>query len=449
MFRQDGVIYRQINRGYTEDYEHLMTSGLYADLIEARLLVPHQEVPLPPPDRAMAYKVIQPEPIRFVSYPYEWSFSQLRDTALALLRVQRRSLRHGMTLKDASAYNMQFLAGNPVLIDTLSFERYREGEPWVAYRQFCQHFLAPLALMSYTDVRLSQLLRLYIDGIPLDLASRLLPGRTRLAVTLLLHIHLHASSQRRHAGKAGATAKPDARLSRAAFGSLLESLQSGVRKLKFRSTGTDWASYYSDLQNYTTEAIEHKKQLVAEFLDRVRPALVWDLGANTGLYSRIASERGACAVSFDIDAGCVDLNYVEAKRRRDTHILPLCMDLTNPSPGIGWASAERMSLLQRGPADLVLALALVHHLAIGNNVPLERIAEFLSQAGRALLIEFVPKADGQVQKMLASRQDIFMDYGEDEFEAAFSQYFIIHSKVNIRDSARTLYMMEGRSHAQE
>ena len=156
---------------------------------------------------------MQPEIIPFISYAYEWSFSQLQDAALATLAIEKKALEHGMSLKDASAYNIQFRGSRPVLIDTLSFERYREGEPWVAYRQFCQHFLAPLALMSHTDVRLGQLLRVYIDGVPLDLASRLLPGKTKLSLGLATHIHLHAQAQRKYADKpakpAGAQDEPD------------------------------------------------------------------------------------------------------------------------------------------------------------------------------------------------------------------------------------------------
>lgn len=175
VFWRDGVIYRQVNAIYKEDYDHLMSSGLYKALVDAGLLIPHEEVGAEPAVSDGAYKIIRPELVTFVSYPYEWSFSQLKDAALTTLRVQHESMDFGMTLKDCSAYNVQFKDGKPVFIDTLSFERYREGTPWAPYRQFCQHFLAPLALMSHRDVRLSQLLRIHVDGVPLDLASSLLP----------------------------------------------------------------------------------------------------------------------------------------------------------------------------------------------------------------------------------------------------------------------------------
>jgi hypothetical protein len=179
LFIREGILYRQVNQVYREDYSRLMDSGLYEKLVKNGLLITHAETDIQPADGVLSYKVICPERVPFISYPYEWSFGQLQDAALATLSIQRRALKLGMSLKDASAYNIQFPKGKAMLIDTLSFEQYQEGEPWVAYRQFCQHFLAPLALMAYKDVRLNQLLRIYIDGIPLDLASKLLPRSTR------------------------------------------------------------------------------------------------------------------------------------------------------------------------------------------------------------------------------------------------------------------------------
>ena len=201
LFQQDGIIYRQVNLVCKDNYDHLMDSGLYQALINDNLLIPHEEADIEPLVPERAYRTIKPEVIPFVSYPYEWCFSQLKDAALTTLKVQRKALDFGMSLKDCSAFNIQFRKGRPVFIDTLSFEKYREGQPWVAYRQFCQHFLAPLALMGYKDVRLNQLFRVYIDGLPLDFTSCLLPWRTRLRFSLLSHLHLHARSQEHFADK--------------------------------------------------------------------------------------------------------------------------------------------------------------------------------------------------------------------------------------------------------
>jgi len=438
LFRQDGVIYRQVNLVYKDDYDHLVDSGLYKALVDDNLLIPHEEVGIESPVPELAYRVIRPEPIPFISYPYEWCFSQLRDAALTTLKIQRKALDFGMSLRDSSAYNIQFKSGRPIFIDTLSFGKYLEGQPWVAYRQFCQHFLAPLVLMSYRDIRLSHLLCIYIDGLPLDLTGCLLPWRTRLRFSLLSHIHLHARSQKHFADKPINVGQH--RMSRYAFLGILNSLESTVKKLKWQSGGTEWADYYQDT-NYSPQAFEHKKIIVAGFLDRMRPSTVWDLGANVGIFSRLATDRGIPTVSFDVDPAAVEKNYLDSVARGDTSILPLVIDLTNPSPGIGWENKERMSLKERGPADAVLALALVHHLAISNNLPFGKIAEFLSRICTSLIIEFAPKTDSQVQRLLATREDIFPDYTRQAFEQEFSRYFTIDESADIRESQRTLYLM--------
>jgi hypothetical protein len=441
IFTADGALYRQVNRCYCADYDHLVSSGLAATLMDRGLLIRHEEVPRPTP-AADGYKWLRPEQVPFISYPYEWSFSQLRDAALLTLRVQSAALKHGMSLKDASAYNVQFLRGKPILIDTLSFERYAEGRPWEAYRQFCQHFLAPLALMAYRDVRLGQLFRVFIDGVPLDLATTLLPLRTRVKPSLAVHLHLHARLQKSYAGRRAATTT-HASVSAAEFRHLLQTLATAVRDLRWTAAGTEWADYYSDT-NYSDTALEEKSRIVGQVLDRLRPATVWDLGANTGRFSRLASTRGITSVAFDLDAAAVEKNYCECVSQGDAHLLPLVLDLSNPSPNLGWASSERLSIQSRGPADLVLALALMHHLAIGNNVPFWKIAEFLSGICEDLLIEFVPKGDSQVQRLLASRRDLFDDYTQPAFERAFERHFSTVTMSPIAGTSRILYHMRSR-----
>ncbi len=447
VFRKGGVVYRQVNQVYQAHYDLLMGSGLYKALAGGGLLVAHEEVRETSQRPEGAYKVIRPEEIPFISYPYEWCFSQLKDAALATLAIQDIALAHGMVLKDASAYNIQFVDGRPVFIDTLSFETYGEGRPWVAYRQFCQHFLAPLALMHYRDVRLAQLLRVYIDGVPLDLAKRLLPPRTRLNFGLLTHLHLHAASQAKHAGDAGAAATKAAKarvargkVSRTGLLGIVDSLRGTIKKLEWTPAGTEWGDYYADT-NYSDDALTAKRELVAKFLERIQPASVWDLGANTGMFSRIASARGCATVAFDMDPAAVEKNYRQCRAKEEKGLLPLLMDLTNPSPGIGWNNEERESLLARGPVDAAMALALVHHLALSNNVPLNRIADFFACACKALIIEFVPKEDSQVQRLLASREDVFTDYYQAPFETAFLRRFTIEAAAPVMGSRRVLYLM--------
>ncbi len=442
MFKVSDSLYRQVNKKYRDNYDQLMNSGLYEQLTKSKTLVSHREVDITlTPIPEVAYKVIEPQVVDFISYPYEWCFNQLKDAAILTLAIARRALEFGMSLKDASAYNIQFHQGRPIFIDTLSFEKYEEGLPWVAYRQFCQHFLAPLALMSKKDPRLIQMLRLHIDGIPLDLAAALLPGWTKLNFGLMTHIYLHARSQQRYADKEVSQEQVKGRISKSAMYGLFDSLLATVRALKVKTSSTEWADYYQ-ANNYTESSFEAKRSLVRSFIQRVHPSHVWDLGGNLGEFSRVASEMNIPTVCFDIDPNAVQENYALVKKNKEKFILPLCMDLTNPSPALGWHNAERESMQERGPVDLVMALALIHHLAISNNVPLKDIAGYFADLGEYLIIEFVPKSDSQVKRLLASRVDIFPDYTEEGMEAAFGEYYQLIEKQAVKDSKRTLYLMK-------
>lgn len=444
LFRRDGVLYRQVNPSYGDSYERLTgESGLYAELVGEGLLIPHEEAPLEMALSPSAYRVLRPEPVSFISYPYSWCFSQLQDAALATLEITRRSLERGMILKDASAYNIQFHRGRPVLIDSLSFDHYEEGRPWVAYRQFCQHFLAPLLLMSQVDVRLSALLRANLDGIPLDLASTLLPPTSWARLSVLFHVHLHARSIRRHQGASRETVRraTERGVSKRGLQGLLDSLESLVRSLEWRAEGTEWADYERE-HNYGERGMEEKHRVVAELLRAASPGTVWDLGANTGEFSRLAVETGSkSVVSFDVDPAAVERNYLRGKERGERSILPLVMDLANPDPAQGWAHEELDSLEERGPADAVLALALIHHLAISNNVPFSSVASFFSRLAPALVVEFVPKTDPQVERLLVSRRDVFTEYDQASFEREFGRYYQIVESVPVGQTGRTLYRM--------
>lgn len=423
LFRRDGVLLRQVQERYRPHYEQLMTSGLYAALTAEGLLVPHEERPLSEAATAGAAFVLRPEFLPFISLPYEWGFAQRQAAALLTLRVQELALAHGMTLKDASAFNVQFRGVEPVLIDTLSFERYVEGRPWVAYRQFCQHFLAPLLLQARVDVRLGALLRQYLDGIPLDLASALLPRGSWLQPGVLMHVHLHARSIRTHAATEGAkagerTAGAGPRVSRAGLEGVLASLRSAVSGLSWQA-GTEWG-HYEETHNYDAAGRASKQGLVADFVRAAQAQRVIDLGANAGEYSRVARDAGAAlVVAADGDPMAVERGFQRLRAAGEAGVHPLLVDLTNPAPAQGWNHGEWPSLAARGPFDAVLALALVHHLAIGNNVPLEGVAQMLAALGRQVIIEWVPKPDPQVQRLLSAREDIFDGYTEDSLVAAF------------------------------
>lgn len=444
VFSRQGVVHRQIAPSYAPHYERLISSGLYNELVRDELLLPHEELDVRLAFSEDAYKVIRPAQLPFISHPFEWCFSQLKDAALTTLRIQRAALNHGLTLKDASAYNVQLFGARSVLIDTLSFEQYEEGNPWVAYRQFCQHFLAPLALMSRTDLRLGQLFRTYIDGVPLDLASRLLPFRTRFGLGLGLHVHAHAKAQQQYSNQASpSTTKPKRGMSLKALQSLVTHLDQTVSGLKPPAQPTEWADYYDTNNNYGQSGLTAKERVVHDMLAERPAKIVWDLGANNGRFSRLARAAGAhSVVAWDIDPNCVDANYRQVVAHREQDHFPLLLDLTNPSPAMGWAHRERLSLADRGPADVVLSLGLIHHLAISNNVPLSQVAAYFRTLTRRLVIEWVPKEDSQVQKLLATRPDIFPDYVQAKFESDFANQFRILQKITVEGTCRTLYLME-------
>ena len=434
LFIRDEKYCRMVNPSYSEHYNHLMSSGLYQQLTEKQWLIPHQEEP---PDNN-GHMILVPDQLKYVSYPYEWCFSQLKDAAILTLEIQLAALDHGMTLKDASAYNIQLHNGKQTFIDTLSFECYEKGSPWVAYRQYCQHFLAPLALMAHCDFRTLHLLRAYIDGLPLDLTSRLLPKNTWLRYGLLAHIHLHAMTQKRYSDEGTSAQKVN--VSELQLRGLVKSLLATTQKLSWGYAQTEWGNYYEDT-NYIDKAMVDKEQAVSKMLSSCSGHIVADFGANIGKFSRLAAQAGYFVLSHDIDEVAVDRNYREVVNTREQNLQPLLLDLTNPSPGLGWANTERASLLERKKIDIGMALALIHHIAISNNVPLKRAAAFFHSACRQLIIEFVPKSDSQVKRLLATRKDVFPEYTKSGFELAFGKYFSIKESVSIAGTERTLYLM--------
>jgi len=447
VFRRDGVLYRQINASFADDWAAFESSGLHTALVSEGILVADEpaSVDLAPEPGAVA--VIQPDEIGFISHPFEWSFSQLKDAALLTLRAQSMAGERGMTLRDASAYNVQFRDGKAVLIDTLSFERAAGDQPWKPYRQFCENFLAPLALMAHRDGRLGQLLRTWVDGVPLDLASELLPRRTRfLSPGLAAHVHLHARAQRQHAGEStpdGATAPRAVTMSETRRLALLDHLRRTVEGLKLPAQGTVWADY-ADQTSYSEAGTTSKEALVRRQLEAVAAEggrRAWDIGANTGRYSAIAADAGFWVLALDIDWAAVERHYLALRATGERRIMPLLADIAEPSPGIGWANAERAPLIDRSNADVVIALALVHHLAIGRNVPLPMISRLMARLSPHLIIEWVPKSDRMVERLLAAREDVFADYSPEGFRAAFRTDFEIVEETPIEDSGRVLFRM--------
>ncbi len=441
VFQKDRKNYRYVNQTYAKNYELLLRSGLYKSLKKKGWLISHKEIEN---HQTSAYKVLLPYQIPFISYPYEWCFSQLKDAALLTLNILKESLKFGMILKDASAYNIQFLGTRPVLIDTLSFEKYREGLPWNAYKQFCQHFLGPLALMSYQDIRFGQTLKIFTDGIPLNFASKQLPFSSLLNLSLFSHIHLHAKFQKKYRTFVPTNKTISKPISSNGLLGIIDSLYCCIKSLNWKVKNTEWGEYYKNT-NYSQIAFDSKKNIVKHFSKTVAPSTVYDLGANDGTFSRILKVLGANnVVSLDLDPVTIEKNYFNGKACDENTILPLVMDITNLSPSLGWNLDERASFINRGQPQLVLSLAIIHHLAISNNLPFSLIAKFLRSLGEAHIIEFIPKEDSQVKDLLSFREDIFANYSKNQFEVTFSKLFEIEDCKKIEDSDRYLYLFRAK-----
>ncbi len=441
VFELDGKLYRQINNVYRTQYAQLMQSGCYDQLVNKGWLLPHTALNNNPTGQPEAFCTIEPDRLFFISHPGEWSFDMLRDAALLTLSILRDSLNHELILKDATPFNIQFRNGKPVLIDTLSFEHYHGNEPWVAYRQFCEQFLAPLALMHYTGQSLQQLLLAYPEGIPVATAAALLPRRSRWSLHINLHIHLHARVSKR-AGQATEQQQTAARtFSRSKLLNLISSLESAVSRCRLKEDTTAWSDYYTEAATRDGYLVA-KKELVEKMIAAVPYVYtVADLGANDGLFARMAAEKGKQVIAADQDAACINRFYKELKKEA-LPVQPLILDLAAPTPATGFRNKERASFISRCNADLVLALALVHHLAIGRNIPLPMAAAFFRDVSPWLIIEFVPAEDEKTKVLLAAKQRAYPDYTEAGFEKAFGADFSIEQKNPVPHSNRILYLLK-------
>jgi hypothetical protein len=414
---------RQVNPCYFDEYQHIMSSGLYDELADKALLLKHTEIA-----RTSEAIVLEPEQLWFASYPYEWCFSYLKQAALVTLEANRIALKYDMVLKDASAYNIQWHDGRVALIDTLSFASYQEDQPWIAYRQFIEHFLGPLLLIVYGKGFLHRLPEILMEGIPADVTARLLPARLRLKPSLMMHLYSQTMAKYIKSNR-------KVSMSRRNLEALLDSLEHLVSGLTYE-TKSDWTEY-QDADSYSEVAREAKKGIVSGMLADLPKGSLCDLGANTGEYSGLARDMGYKVLATDKDYDCV-----ESIARRHPDILTLVVDLCNPSPAIGWANKERRGFLERLKVDTISALALIHHICIGSNVPVGKVAELLASHCSNLIIEFIPPEDPKAVLLAGDKQ--FPSYSQQLFEGEFSRHFNIIQRVDIEDSCRSIYRMLGK-----
>jgi SAM-dependent methyltransferase len=441
----DGRVLRLLSERGLADWKALSSSPLFAELVQEGKLVGTREAvvqELPPGAlTGEVAAVLEHEVVPFVSYPYEWTFGMLRDAAVLQLELVRRSIGAGMILKDSSPYNVQFRGSRPVFIDVGSFERLREGEPWAGYRQFCMLFLYPLLLESWKGVPFQPWLRGSLAGITPETFRSVLSRRDLLRRGAFTHVALHARLERRHQEDEG-DVKGDLRASGFRKELILAnvgSLERRVARLTPRPRRSAWSAY-EPTTSYADADAKRKETFVSAALASERPRVVWDLGCNDGRFSRMAAETAEHVVAVDADPVVVDRLYEELKTEAAARVLPLTMDLTDPSPGQGWKGAERKSLEDRGRPDLALCLALVHHLSIGGNVPIADLLDWFRGLAGSLVIELATPDDPMVRKMLArKRPEDHPDYRRDWFERCLDERFTVVDSEVLSSGTRVLY----------
>jgi len=442
VIERDSRIFRVITRHSLDDWNAFSASELFRELARDRLLISTRPAePASLPERLEpGAQLVEHDRIPFVSYPYEWSFAMLKDAALLTLELLERALARDFVLKDATPYNVQFVGSRPVFIDVLSFARYREGEPWAGYNQFCKMFLYPLMLQAYKRIPFQSWLRSELEGLEPLTFSRLLSLRDRLRPGVLAHVQMHAWLQERLAADPTSVRGQirQAGLPKQAIVKNVRGLRRLVERLQAAEEKTVWAEYEHSC-SYSDAARQQKEEFVREVVVAQRPQLVWDLGANIGRFSRIAAERAGYVVAMDADAASIDLFYRQLRKEGGEKTLPLVMNLANPSPDQGWQARERRSPLARGRPDLILALALIHHARISANIPVESFLAWLARMESALVIEFVAKEDARVRQLLLNKDDSYDDYTRAGFEACLARHFRLERSQALDGGTRFLY----------
>lgn len=444
----DDTIYRVMNDDALNNWKTTEKSNFFKSFTDDSKIVKTELVedgnPLTPWHGEHHWTgVLKHETIPFISYCYEWTFGMLKDAALLQLDLLLACLDEDMILKDSSSYNFQWLGSCPIFIDIPSFEPYQASEPWVGYRQFCQMFLNPLLLQAYKDFDFHSLMRGNIDGIDINHMSKLISKTDLVKPGVFLHVYMHAKMQNQY-GQSKKNVKNG--LVSAGFGK--ELIRNNIAKLRKLIQGLNWHPAKSEWSNYDVQNNyddidrDIKKSFVQEIIDLRQRELVWDIGCNTGLFSTIAAENSNYVVSMDADHLAVEKFYQSLKKEENRTILPLVMNITDPSSGLGWRCRERKALDERGKPDLILCLALIHHIVISSHVPLEEFLEWLANTGNELIIEFITKEDSMVKTLLLNKKDNYADYEQDYFEAALEKYFTVKKKNTLQSGTRTLYYAE-------
>lgn len=445
VFIENGRVFRTVNEAAVADFDYARDNDAVRKLVAAGGVIASTPVAANDADapRVRAARIVEHPRLPFISYPYEWSFPLLKAAALHHLDLQIALLEGGVALSDATAYNIQFIGPRPIFIDPLSFIAYRDGDYWTAHRQFCEQFLNPLLLRALLGVPHNDWFRGSLEGVPTPALARLIPLGPRLSWRVLSQVILpaHLQSTEGSLGKAQATvARP---LPKLAYLGMLNDLRAWIAALRPKGAAkTTWADYATN-NSYAGEEAGTKHEVITRFVEVVRPKMLLDFGCNTGEYSECALKSGArSVVGFDFDQGALEGAYARAAER-GLEFLPLFQDASNPSPGQGFAGVERADLARRcGEARALIALAFIHHIAIGRNAPLDRIVDWLISLAPTGVIEFVPKEDPMVQRLLALRKDIFQEYALETFLSLVARRARVAKTVQVTRAGRVMVIYD-------
>tara|TARA_B100001057_G_C22825862_1_gene941393 strand:+ start:822 stop:2195 length:1374 start_codon:yes stop_codon:yes gene_type:complete len=441
VYLENNKIFRVVNISYKENYRLLIDSGLYKELVKKELLIKHSEVDKTQGNKQ--YCTLKVDKIFPINYPYEWSFSQLRDAAVLTLEIQKIAVKYGMTLKDATPYNVQFNGHKPIFIDTLSFEKIiDENYAWVAYKQFCEMFLSPLCLMSYEDPSLNKLLIPFLDGIPLNLTNKLLKFKHKIKPSIFINLVLpNIITPKVNSGKGSSRKK----ISQKQHLNIVEQLLSFSSQLEVLKEESEWGEYNSETILEKEVYVIEKEKAIEEFLKDKNYKIVWDIGSNDGFYSRkLCALTQSHVMSLDIDWQCVEKNYVINKKKEQNKVTPILFDLSNPSPGIGWMNNERTDIFSRiGEPNLICLFAVMHHV-LNKNIPLEFLMDLIVKSESDVLIEYVPFTDPKCQIIFESRSDDFYYPGKGDFENRIKENFEVQDMRRLKPTDRILYFLKKR-----
>ena len=456
IFYHDGEVFRSLSAEGIAHWHQLRQTMFFKRLMESGAVI-GTETETRPSIAALVSGhwagVLRHERVPFISYPYEWTFGMLKDAALLHLDVLAQALENGWTLKDGTAYNVQWRGQRPVFIDVSSFEPYQSGNSWFGYRQFCMMFIIPLLLKAHRDIQLASLCRSNLEGIDPQEALKFISLRDIFRPGVFTHLYLHAHLQARAKRADARTPAPIAspkkwpiRQTREMTLRMVQSIRRMVEKLERKGGDTVWSTY-EKTHSYDDISLAEKTGFIEKHVRSRRWSLAYDLGSNTGTFSRLCGEHADHVIAVDEDELAVDTLYRRLKGERPGSITPLVMQLGNASPNQGWRGRERKSFDGRGKPDLILCLALIHHMVISANIPMEDFLQWICSFDAAVILEFVSPEDEMTLRLLRNRKNAYPDYTQVRFEAIAGSMFEIIDSAPLKDGRRRIYFLQPRNHA--